>query len=190
MSESSEAKGGTLSHIEVMHRPGERDLATAMFAVLGCECWDTGTLSPSGSNYFAVQPTPGQRGLDNVLYLSEMPVEQHRLEEALRARIEADAELGAAREAYRALAGTKPFGLSHIALRYPDFASLERVLDGIEGRLTSEMQARSTWRVFRPGDSEEIVWNSVQAFLHTDIAAAGLALFGQVFELSAYGDWG
>jgi hypothetical protein len=76
------------------------------------------------------------------------------------------------------------------AVRYPHFASLERVLEGIGDRLTAEMQARSILRIFRPGDSGEITWNSVQAFLHTDIAASGLSLFGQVFELSAYGDWG
>ena len=190
MADSKQAAGGTLSHVELMHRPGERGLAMALFGVLGCECWDTETVSPAGSNYIAVQPAPGQRGLDNVLYLSEMPAVQHRLEEVLRARLDADAELAAAREAYRALAGEKPFGLSHIAIRYPDFASLEAVLEGVEGRLTPQMQARSTLRVFRPGDSGEIVWNSVQAFLHTDIAASGLSVVGQVFELSAYGDWG
>lgn len=184
------AEGVTLSHVEVMHRPGERDLAMALFGVLGCECWDTESVSPSGSNYIAVQPTPGQRGLDNVLYLSEMPGEQQRLEDALRMQMGADAELSAAGDAYRALAGEKPYGLSHIALRYPDFDSLEQVLDGIEDRLTREMKARSILRVFRPGDSSEITWNSVQAFLHTDIAASGLSVFGQVFELSAYGDWG
>lgn len=178
-----------LSHIEVMHRPGERDLAQALFAVLGCECWDTQTVSPAGSNYIAVQPTPGQRGLDNLLYLSEAPPEQDRLDRLLRTRLEADGELAAARDAYRALAGEKPYGLSHIALRYPDFASLERVLDGLEDRLTAEMKARSTFRVFRPGDSGEITWNSVQAFLYTDIAVSGVSAFGQVFELSAYGDW-
>ncbi len=190
MMQSNGLSGGTLSHVEVMHRPGERDLAMALFGVLGCECWDTGTTSPAGSSYIAVQPTPGQRGLDNVLYLSEMPAQQHRLEVALRGAIGADAELAAAGEAYRALAGEKPYGLSHIAIRYPDFASLEAVLDGIEGRLTPEMQARSILRIFRPGDSGEITWNSVQVFLHTDIAASGLSVVGQVFELSAYGEWG
>jgi hypothetical protein len=189
MNDMTQAAGGVLSHVEVMHRPGERDLAMAMFGALGCECWDTGTPSPSGGNYIAVQPTAGQRGLDNVLYLSQVPAEQFRLDELLRARMESDPDLAAAREAYRALAGVKPFGLSHIALRYRDFASLERVLDGLEGRLTPEMRARSTLRIFRPGDSGEITWNSVQAFLHTDIATAGLSLLGQVFELSAYGDW-
>jgi hypothetical protein len=190
MAQGNEAAGGTLSHVEVMHRPGERDLAMALFGVLGCECWDTATPAPTGSSYIAVQPTPGQRGLDNVLYLSEMPAEQHRLEEALCRAIGADAGLAAAREAYCGLASEKPFGLSHIAIRYPDFASLEAVLDGIERRLTPEMRARSTLRIFRPGDSGEITWNSVQAFLHTDIAASGLSVVGQVFELSAYGDWG
>lgn len=51
------------------------------------------------------------------------------------------------------------------------------------------MRARSVLRVFRPGDAEEIQWESVQAFLYTDIAVSGISAFGQVFELSAYGEF-
>jgi hypothetical protein len=51
------------------------------------------------------------------------------------------------------------------------------------------MKARSVVKIFRPGDAEEIQWESIQAFIYTDIAVAGISAFGQVYELSAYGDW-
>jgi hypothetical protein len=52
------------------------------------------------------------------------------------------------------------------------------------------MKRRSVLKVFRPGDAEEIQWESVQAFIYTDIAVSGVSAFGQVFELSAYGEFG
>jgi len=51
------------------------------------------------------------------------------------------------------------------------------------------MRARSVIRIFRPGDAEEIQWESIQAFVYTDIAVSGISAFGQVYELSAYGDF-
>lgn len=179
--------GAVLSHTEAIYRPGDRELAIAFFEALGCKTYDTDTLSLAGKTYVSVHPDPGNRGLDHVIYLSEMTAEQRQLEQVLHSRIEEDDEVAGARSGYRRLATEKPFGLSHIAIRYPDFASLECVLDGLEGRLTDEMKQRSTLRVFRPGDSDEITWESVQAFIYTDIAVAGITLFGQIYELSAYG---
>jgi hypothetical protein len=179
--------GAVLSHVEAVYRPGDRQLAISLFEALGCKTYDTGTLSLSGKTYVSVHPDPSSRGMDDVIYLSEMTAEQSRLEEILRQRIEADAELSAARADFGALANAQPFGLSHIAMRYPDYQSLERVLDGLEDRLTPEMKKRAMVRVFRPGDADEITWDSLQAFVCTDIAVAGVAAFGQVFELSAYG---
>lgn len=188
MSESNDARNGAvLSHVEAVYRPGERQLAIDLFEALGCKVHDTGTPSLSGANYLSVHPDPGVRGLDDVLYLSEMTDEQARLDAIVRQRAEADPELSAARADFRKLASERPFGLSHIAMRYPDYESLEKVLDGLEDRLTSEMKERSVYRVFRPGDATEIVWESVQAFIYTDIAVTGCTAFGQVFELSAYG---
>lgn len=181
---------GVLSHVEASYRPGERQLAIALFEALGCRTYDTETKSLTGATYISVHPDPDNRSLDNVLYLSEMTDEQCGLEDALRAAIATDASLRAARDRYRALADERPFGLAHIAVRYPDFETLEGVLAEAEQRLTPELRARATLKVFRPGDSEEIGWNSVQAFVHTDIATSGISAFGQIYELSAYGDWG
>jgi hypothetical protein len=183
------SNGAVLSHVEAVYRPGERRLAIDLFEALGCKTYDTGTPSLSGANYISVHPDPGVRGMDDVLYLSEMTAEQSRLDAIVRQRAESDPELGAARADFRKLASERPFGLSHIAMRYPDYASLEKVLAGLEDRLTPEMKRRSVVRVFRPGDAAEIVWESVQAFVYTDIAVTGCSAFGQVFELSAYGQF-
>jgi hypothetical protein len=184
----AEAKtGAVLSHIEAVYRPGDRQLAIDLFEALGCKTYDTNTPSLSGASYISVHPDPGVRGMDDVIYLSEMTAEQARLDEIVRQRSETDPEFSAARADFRKLASERPFGLSHIAMRYPDYESLEKVLDGLEDRLTPEMKERSVLRVFRPGDAAEIVWESVQAFVYTDIAVTGCTAFGQVFELSAYG---
>jgi len=119
---------GVLSHIEVTYRPGDRQLAIDLFGALGCKIYDTETPSLTGASYISAHPDPGDRGLDNVLYISEMTDQQCALEAVLREKVEADADLRAAREAYRSLAGEKPFGLCHIAIRYPDFETLEGVL--------------------------------------------------------------
>jgi len=187
--QTSRTAAGVLSHVEAAYRPGDRQLAIDLFEALGCRTYDTGTKSLAGSSYVSVHPDPDDRSLDNVLYLSEMTAEQCRLEELLRSRIEGDEQLRAARETYRAMADERPFGLAHIAVRYPDYETLERVLAEAEEKLTPELRSRASLRVFRPGDSDEIGWDSIQAFVYTDIAVSGISAFGQIYELSAYGQW-
>jgi hypothetical protein len=181
------ATGAVLSHVEAVYRPGDRELAIGLFEALGCKIYDTDTPSLAGKTYISVHPDPGIRGMDDVIYLSEMTAQQSRLDDVLKQRINTDPELSSAHRDFRALVSAKPFGVSHIAVRYPDFATLERVLDGLEDRLSPEMKQRSVVRVFRPGDAEEMSWESVQAFVYTDIAITGCSALGQVFELSAYG---
>jgi hypothetical protein len=181
--------GAVLSHVETHYRPGERQMAIDLFQALGCATVDTGMTSGAGSTYISVHTDPGERGEDNVIYLCEMPAEQARLDEALRRRIETDAELRALRDGFRELAAARPFDLSHVAVRYPSFESLERVLEGLEARLTPELKPRVTLKVFRPGEFaelESVGIESLQAFVYTDVAASGVSAFGQIFELGAY----
>lgn len=180
---------GVLSHVEACYQPGDRQLAIDLFEALGCKTYDTETLSLAGSSYVSIHPDPGDRSLDNVFYLSEMTEQQCALEDILRARIETDEQLSSARDRYRELADTRPFGLAHIAIRYPNYDMLEQVLAEAQERLTPAMKARASLKIFRPGDSEDIGWDSIQAFVYTDIAVSGISAFGQVFELSAYGEW-
>jgi hypothetical protein len=186
---TTQAAAGVLSHVEATYRPGDRQLAVALFEALGCKIYDTETKSLAGSTYISVHPDPGDRSLDNVLYLSERTAEQCGLEDILKARIESDEQLRGARDRYRALADERPFGLAHIAIRYPTYDMLEQVLAEAAKKFTPELKSRTSLKIFRPGDSDEIGWDSIQAFVYTDIAVSGVSAFGQIFELSAYGEW-
>lgn len=177
---------GVLSHVEAIYRPGDRQLAIDLFEALGCTIYDTGTRSPAGSTYISVHPDPDDRSHDNALYLSEMPAEQLGLDELLRRRIETDEELRASLDRYQGMAHERPYGLSHVAIRYPTFECIEQVLNNFEAQLTPALKSRLTLKVFRPGDNDELGPDSIQAFLYTDIAVAGISAFGQVIELSAY----
>ena len=79
-----------LSHIEVVYRPGERDLAIALFEAMGCKTYETDTKNPAGVSYISAHPDPDVRGQDDVFYISEMPPVQAALEGLLRQRIETD----------------------------------------------------------------------------------------------------
>jgi hypothetical protein len=177
---------GVLSHVEAVYRPGDRQLAIDLFEALGCRTIETDTRSIAGGTYVSVHPDPMDRSFDNVIYLSEMPAQQHRLETVLAEAIASNEELRSSREHYRSLADDHPYSLCHIALRYPSFQVIDEVLAGIEDRLTPEMKARSTLKVLRPGDDDHVGFDSIQAFLYTDIAVSGISAFGQVFEMAAY----
>lgn len=181
-----ETTAPTLSHIEAVYHPGERELAIELFETLGCTIYDTGVKSPAGSTYVSIHPDPNDRGHDNVLYLSQMPAAQHDLEKVLIRKISEDQELSASREQYRQMANDRPFGLSHLAIRYPTFDDLEQVLSTAEEKMSPELKSRILLKIFRPGESVEIGDDSLQAFIYTDVAVAGVSAFGQVIELSSY----
>jgi hypothetical protein len=178
--------GALLNHIEAVYRPGERQLAIALFEALGCATADTGVMSETGSSYVSVHPDPGDCNYDNVIYLGEMASEQLALEEMVRRRSDSNEEFGATLEAFRNSAHERPFGHAHIALRYPSFEGLQQVIDQIEDRLTPELKARVKVSVFRPGDHDEVGPDSIQAFIYTDIVGCGLLAAGQLLELAAY----
>jgi len=108
--EADAKAGAVLSHVEAVYRPADRDLAIALFEALGCKTHETGTPSLSSQSYVSVHPDPSVRGLDDVIYLSEMTSEQSRFDDILRQRIDADAELSAALANFRALSGLQGAG--------------------------------------------------------------------------------
>ena len=186
MTSKADKTGAMLNHIEAVYRPGERQLAIDLFEALGCATADTGVINETGSSYVSVHPDPGDCNYDNVIYLGEMAGEQLRLEDMLRQRSEGDGELRATLDAFRSSAHERPFGHAHIAVRYPNFESLQRVLDRIEERLTPALKQRVRINVFRPGDHDEVGPNSIQAFITTDVVGCGLLAAGQILELAAY----
>jgi hypothetical protein len=179
--------GPILSHVQAMYRPGERQLAIDLFKALGCAVYDTTAVGDGTETILSAHPDPSERSLDNVIFLTDMPQGQVQLEAILRQRMETDPALRAACDGYRGVAGERPAGLAHFAVRYPSLQDLERVLDTFEDRLTPELKPRASLKVFRPHDPGEGRTHHYQSFVYTDVVSAGLTPFGQIIELGAFG---
>ena len=178
--------GRLLNHVEILYRRGERELAKAFFALLGCTIVDTQTDSGTGSSILYVYPEAScQDRLNNVFYLSEIREPQWHLEQLLEARLTEDAELRDAVARYDDKARNHPHGISHFGLRYPSFESLEAVIANLQHHLPTEMVGRVAVDPVRPGDARSMTDELIQAFVRTDIVCAGLFPFGQLIELQA-----
>lgn len=178
--------GKGLNHVETLYQRGERELAMRFARLLGCTPIETPQKTERGSTYICVHPDEADRdGMNNVLYLSEIRDPQHDLEQALTARFAADSELAERLGAYRHKAATKPFGIPHFGLRFPSFASIEPVLEGLETCEDRDLRGRFRVSAVRPGDPQALSQDLIQAFVYTDIIASGLFCLGQVIELQA-----
>ena len=179
--------GPILSHVQAMYRPGERQLAIDLFKAMGCAVYDTTALGDGTETILSAHPDPSERCLDNVIFLTDMPEGQLQLEAILKQRIETDETLRAACEQYGGVAGERPAGLAHFAVRYPSLQDQDRVLDAFEARLTPELKPRAKLKVFRPGVPGDGRTHHFQSFVYTDVVTAGIAAFGQIIELGAFG---
>lgn len=170
-----------LSHVELLYRPGERELAKRLFALLGCRPVD------SGGHFFTTFVDRGVTDwVNNVMYASEMTPEQWRLEQAFTAARDADGELGESARAYLAKLHGNPQYSFHFGMRCATLAELEGILQAVRdaGDNDPELAGRvAVGGVYRPGDPDAATDNMVQAFIRTDIVAAGLLTLGQHIEL-------
>jgi hypothetical protein len=170
-----------LNHVELVYRPGERALAARLFELLGFRVMDRGGMFLSafidaGTSDF----------LNNALYASEVTPEQWALDRALLDDFDGDQPVGAAARAYLDRLTHEPQRSFHFGIRYPDLDQLEATLAAIEaaGRDDPELGGRvSVSGVFRPGDPGAYTDVMVQAFVKTDVVAAGLLALGQHVEL-------
>jgi hypothetical protein len=76
-------------------------------------------------------------------------------------------------------------GITHFDLRYPSFASLERVIDRLTDQLDPRLEGRVAVDAIRPGDARSMTDELIQAFVTTDVISARLFTFGQLIELQA-----
>jgi len=169
--------GRQLTHVELVYRPGERPLAVELLELLGCRVVDRGGV------YFTafVEPTDADY-VTNVLYASEVTPRQWELEQAL----EAQAALAGPMQAYAELLRHEPQRSFHFGFRVPEEAALAATLDDI--RSASARDSGLAGRVavagvFRPGDPSAVTDTMIQAFVWTDVVAAGLLTLGQHIEL-------
>jgi hypothetical protein len=176
--------GTLLNHLEMLYRPGERDLAVSFCNMLGWHVIETDTKTEVGSTYMIVQFEPADSSyLDNVMFLSEMRPEHVDLEKVVAALRHSDSELAQAFDKYSTKAKTRPHGIPHFGVRYRTFGDLEAVLDRLEGSLTPTLRSRVAVDAIRPGDPRAMVDDLIQAFVYTDVICTGLFELGQLIEL-------
>ena len=173
-----DADGRLLNHTELVYAPGERRLSARVFEALGCRVVDP------GGPYLVILIDPRSESfIDNVLYASEMTGEQWELEEALRRQLGGGSELGDRYRKYLARFEREPQRTTHFGIRLGAPGQLEAVekrLGSLDRELGGRLRLAS---IFRPGEPGSLDDRLVQAFLWTDVCAAGLACLGQHIEL-------
>ncbi len=184
-----------LNHNELFYAPGDRALARDLFRAIGCRVLDPqeeegpSDLGPAAGPYLIVFVDPESSDLiDNVLYASEVPPAQWRFEQALRARIEGEASLGASFEEYRAGFARQPQAMTHLGLSMGEadlIAAIGRIRSN--GALAARVAVRGP---FRPGEPGSVDPRVIQGFLQTDIVSTGFLLAGQQIELQVRLDRG
>lgn len=170
-----------LNHVELVHRPGERELAKRVLELIGCEPVDRGGVWFTS---FIATTSDGddnqQRDwCNNTLYASEVTPEQWAFERTIAA---ATPE----RNAYLERLTREPQRSYHFGIRLPDEATLDATCARIAeaGAGDDELAGRiRVAGVFRPGDPDAVADSMVQAFVWTDVIASGLLTLGQHIEL-------
>jgi hypothetical protein len=165
-----------LTHVELLYRPGERALAQKVLRLLGCDPVDR------GGEFFTtfVDPEGVRDYANNVLYASEVGGAQWQFEKLM-----AD-DVSAERAAYLAALRNQPQRSTHFGFRVASATALEELVDRVRqaGADDPELAGRvAVDGVYRPGEPGAIAQNMVQAFIWTDVLAAGLLTFGQHIEV-------
>jgi hypothetical protein len=126
---------------------------------------------------------------NNACYASEVTPEQWALEQALATAIADDdadgGAIGGAARAYLDRLHAEPQRSFHFGIRFHSHDDFEATLDRVRAAADDpELAGRITLSgVFRPGDPGAYAPTMVQAFVRTDVVAAGLLAFGQHVEL-------
>ncbi|MFF3372229.1 hypothetical protein ACFYXF_04640 [Streptomyces sp. NPDC002680] len=174
-----------LNHVELLHRPGEGELATLFFETLGCTVVDLTDVFGASRRLLGVFAGPSDRdALNNVLYISEFREPQRQLDDVL-ARLMRDSEELRTAIARHDEVRSKPGDVTHFGLRYPTFEALADVVDRLRKSLPAELAGRVTVHPSAPVALPALAAEVDQAFVHTDVIGAGLFPFGQLIELQA-----
>ena len=106
--------GRALNHVELVYRPGERELAGKVFSLLGCRPHD------SGGTFLTSFVEPDEGDLcNNAVYCSEVTPEQWELECALTSAIAGDGPVAGAARAYLDRLRGEPQRSTHFGIRVP-----------------------------------------------------------------------
>jgi hypothetical protein len=171
-----------LNHIEMVYRPGERALAGRVFEILGMRVLD------GGGTWMSALVDPETTDVaNNACYASEVTPEQWALEQSLAAAIadDADGDVGGVARAYLDRLHTDPQHSFHFGIRYHSRDDFDATLDRVRATADDpELAGRVALSgVFHPSDPGAYAKTIIQAFVRTDVVAAGLLAFGQHVEL-------
>jgi hypothetical protein len=178
--------GRRLNHVEFAHRPGEADLALALFEALGCACRTIDT--PPYGRYIVVSLDSSPHG-ENDMFASQAEPEQLALEDALARAIGGGAELAQAAAGFRRLQRDKAFRATHIGLRVPGVAALDAVIACLTTLAEGELAGRLELGLTMERSAEEARATDSpmkQMWIWTDVISTGLLTVGQQIELQAY----
>lgn len=160
-----------LTHVELLHAPGERALAARVFELLGC------TVSDRGNHWFTAfvdGSTPDWS--NNALYASEAPAAQLAVEAAMPDAVDAWVEM----------VRTAPQMAPHFGLRVGSSADHRSIIDRVRAAGDDDPELAGRIRVLGvfPHDAPDaIATNMDQAFIWTDVIASGPLRLGQVIEV-------
>ena len=160
-----------LTHVELLHAPGERALATRVFELLGC------TVADSGGHWFTAFIDSNLRDYaNNSFYASEAPAEQLAIEASLPDSVEAWVEM------IRAMPQKSP----HFGLRVGTTEEHQEIIERIRDASTNDPELCGridVLGVFPHDAADAIATNMDQAFIWTNVVASGPLRLGQVIEV-------
>jgi hypothetical protein len=168
-----------LNHVELVYAPGERELAVEVLRLFGCAVVD------GGGKYLNATIAPSSVQANNVFYASEATPAQLRLEGLL----EQYPDVSAAVKSYQQGVRSEPQTSFHFGMRYENESEFLAQIDAVEqaardgGALAGRVAVSG---VYHPGDPDAATNRMVQAFLWTDVIAAGLLCVGQHFEVQLW----
>ena len=173
-----------LSHVEIVYRPGERDLARKFLGLLGIEAEDAmgGQFMMSVIERETFEPLH----FANFMGGSEVHPEQWVFDQALMAAV-SDGPLAESFAEYQQKLDRDPTSGMHIGIHFSTVAAWEKAVARLGNVFEDFPELDGRFRicsVTRPGDSDSLA-PLYQAFIWTDVVASGSLALGQRFELSA-----
>lgn len=179
------ARNRYLSHAELVHRPGERQLAHDFLSLLGIELED----AMGGRFMMAVVDKESYvpQDFENFFGGSEVHSEQWAFEEALIEALREGGKLAESFRAYQDRLDRDPTSGMHIGIHFPEIEAWEATVARLQGleqdfpALSGRVRIASLTRPGNPGSFPPLY----QCFVWTDIISAGSLAIGQRFELSA-----
>ena len=198
------ARQRVFGHLALHYMPGDERPARRLLELLGCTLVDNGP-DPGNDGFATVHINSADTNhAENIFFLSGVTPEQLAIEQAITTALQLDANAGIL-DAYRAKTTKAPESISHIGIRYADFAELESVLAAVEraaspggelaGRaalvkyaarmgLDADVDARMSASPAFSGDERPAFADHwVQCFVTTDLLGFGILALGHTFEL-------